>query len=65
MWWRPPFLGDQVFWRPITPSPIVLFDAAASPVYMPYFALTPELTADYDERTSLTSYRMFFSIWAA
>jgi GPH family glycoside/pentoside/hexuronide:cation symporter len=29
---------------------------------MPYFALTPELTADYDERTALTSYRMFFSI---
>ena len=29
---------------------------------MPYFALTPELTSDYDERTSLTSIRMFFSI---
>jgi len=29
---------------------------------MPYFALTPELTSDYDERTSLTTYRMFFSI---
>ncbi|NIP42997.1 MAG: MFS transporter, partial [candidate division Zixibacteria bacterium] len=31
-------------------------------VSMPYFALTPELTPDYDERTSLTSYRMAFSI---
>jgi GPH family glycoside/pentoside/hexuronide:cation symporter len=40
----------------------VLFDAAAIFVYMPYFALTPELTSDYDERTALTSYRMFFSI---
>ena len=29
---------------------------------MPYFALTPELTDDYDERTGLTSIRMFFSI---
>jgi GPH family glycoside/pentoside/hexuronide:cation symporter len=29
---------------------------------MPYFALTPELTNDYDERTTLTTYRMFFSI---
>jgi GPH family glycoside/pentoside/hexuronide:cation symporter len=29
---------------------------------MPYYALTPELTPDYDERTSLTSYRMVFSI---
>ena len=40
----------------------LVFDAAATFVYMPYFALTPELTNDYDERTSLTSYRMFFSI---
>jgi GPH family glycoside/pentoside/hexuronide:cation symporter len=29
---------------------------------MPYAALTPELTENYDERTSLTSHRMFFSI---
>ena len=29
---------------------------------MPYFALTPELSSDYDERTGLTSTRMFFSI---
>ena len=29
---------------------------------MPYYALTPELTLDYDERTSLTGYRMGFSI---
>jgi len=40
-------------------------DAAATFVYMPYFALTPELTEDYDERTSLTSYRMFFSIFGS
>ena len=31
-------------------------------ITMPYFALTPELTQDYDERTSLTMYRMAFSI---
>jgi GPH family glycoside/pentoside/hexuronide:cation symporter len=29
---------------------------------MPYYALTPELTEDYDERTALISYRMVFSI---
>jgi glycoside/pentoside/hexuronide:cation symporter, GPH family len=40
----------------------VLFESAATFVYMPYFALTPELTTNYDERTSLTTYRMFFSI---
>jgi GPH family glycoside/pentoside/hexuronide:cation symporter len=32
---------------------------------MPYFALTPELTSNYDERTSLTTYRMFFSIFGS
>jgi GPH family glycoside/pentoside/hexuronide:cation symporter len=42
----------------------VIYDAAATIVYMPYFALTPELTLDYDERTSLTGYRMAFSIIA-
>jgi GPH family glycoside/pentoside/hexuronide:cation symporter len=40
----------------------LLFDTGATFVYMPYFALTPELTSDYDERTSLTTYRMFFCI---
>jgi GPH family glycoside/pentoside/hexuronide:cation symporter len=29
---------------------------------VPFSALTPELTRDYDERTSLTSYRMFFNL---
>jgi len=32
---------------------------------MPYYALTPELSSDYDERTGLTSTRMFFSIFGS
>jgi GPH family glycoside/pentoside/hexuronide:cation symporter len=32
---------------------------------MPYYALAPELTIDYDERTSLATYQMFFSILAS
>jgi GPH family glycoside/pentoside/hexuronide:cation symporter len=39
----------------------MLYDTLATILYMPYFALTPELTSDYDERTSLTTYRMIFS----
>jgi glycoside/pentoside/hexuronide:cation symporter, GPH family len=61
MWWKPPFTSDTamvIFYAVI----FVLYDAAATFVYMPYFALTPELTEDYDERTQLTGYRMFFSI---
>ncbi|MGC9356790.1 MAG: MFS transporter [Anaerolineae bacterium] len=64
LWWRPPLEGE-------TPLAVYyavayfFYDAAATLVYMPYFALTPELTPDYDERTALTSYRMFFSIVAS
>jgi len=61
LWFRPPWESDlalAVYYA----VAYVVFDAAATLVYMPYFALTPELTPDYDERTALTSYRMFFSI---
>jgi len=61
LWWRPPWSADLAL-ALYYAAAYVLFDAAATVVYMPYFALTPELTADYDERTALTSYRMFFSI---
>jgi glycoside/pentoside/hexuronide:cation symporter, GPH family len=61
MWFKPPWEN----WVALTvyyAIAYVLFDTAATFVYMPYYALTPELTEDYDERTSLTSYRMFYSI---
>lgn len=32
---------------------------------IPFLALTPEMTSDYDERTALTSYRMFFNLLAS
>ncbi len=40
----------------------IIYEAFATLVYMPYFALTPELTSDYDERTKLTSFRMMFNL---
>jgi GPH family glycoside/pentoside/hexuronide:cation symporter len=61
LWWRPPF-ESQIALAAYYALAYMLFDIAATFVYMPYFALTPELTADYDERTSLTTTRMFFSI---
>lgn len=61
MWYRPPF-EIQIALAAYYAFAFVLYDAAATFVYMPYFSLTPELTDDYDERTSLTSYRMFYSI---
>jgi len=64
MWIKPPWEN----WMALTAYyafAYVLFDTAATFVYMPYYALTPELTENYDERTSLTSYRMFFSIFGS
>jgi GPH family glycoside/pentoside/hexuronide:cation symporter len=40
----------------------ILFNLAYTAVNLPYTALTPELTQDYNERTSLNSFRMAFSI---
>jgi GPH family glycoside/pentoside/hexuronide:cation symporter len=34
-------------------------------VFIPYVALTPEITDDYDGRTALTSFRMFFSLFGS
>ena len=39
-----------------------LFNLAYTAVNLPYTALTPELTQDYNERTSLNSFRFDFSI---
>jgi len=61
LWTRPPIANETtlvIYYA----AAYVLYDTASTFVSMPYFALTPELTEDYDERTSLTSYRMFFSI---
>ncbi|MEH1869096.1 MAG: MFS transporter [Nostoc sp.] len=40
----------------------VISQAFYTVVNLPYTAMTPELTQDYDERTSLNSYRFTFSI---
>src|SRR5512135_412371 len=61
IWWRPPLEG-MVALGVYYALAFALFDTAATFVYMPFYALTPELTDDYDERTGLTSRRMFFSI---
>ncbi len=65
-WLVPQFSSDptanqwNLFWYYILIS--ILFNSFYTAVNLPYTALTPELTQDYDERTSLTSYRFGFSI---
>lgn len=62
MMWSTPSFENQ--WALMAYYAVVYFiyDAMFTLVSMPYVALTPELTQDYDERTSLTSYRMAFSL---
>ena len=64
LWWRPP-IDSQIGLAIYYAIAYLVFDTSATFAYMPYFALTPELTTDYDERTALTSYRMFFSIFGS
>jgi GPH family glycoside/pentoside/hexuronide:cation symporter len=61
MWWIPPFTNQWAL-TAYYAAAFFFFDTMVTVVTMPYFALTPELTQDYDERTSLTSYRMAFSL---
>lgn len=61
LWWRPPVESLSLL-ALYYGAAYLFFETASTFTYMPYFALTPELTQDYDERTSLTSYRMVFSI---
>ncbi len=62
--YRPPF-DSQLALAAYYAAAYFFFDLAATLVYMPYYTLTPELTLDYDERTSLTTYRMTFSLLAS
>ncbi|MBR8836359.1 MAG: MFS transporter [Stigonema ocellatum SAG 48.90 = DSM 106950] len=65
-WIVPHFSSDPVanqwglFWFNLVIA--ILFNTAYTAVNLPYSALTPELTQDYNERTSLNSFRFAFSI---
>ena len=43
----------------------MLADTLQTLVGVPFLSLTPELTSDYDERTTLTSFRSFFQLTGA
>ncbi len=64
LWWTPPW-QSQVMLMVHMMFAYALSDTLQTLVVVPYHALTPELTSDYDERTSLASYRMFFNFIAS
>ena len=65
-WLVPRFSNDAasnhwgLFWYYVAIG--LLFHTCYTAVNLPYTALTPELTQDYNERTSLNSFRFAFSI---
>jgi GPH family glycoside/pentoside/hexuronide:cation symporter len=60
MWLVPPFgtMGLLVYYTVI----YIVFDTAYTVVHIAYNSLTPELTTDYDEQSSLHGVRMVYSI---
>lgn len=65
--WLVPHFSDNpnanqsgLFWYYIIVG--LFFNTAYTAVTLPYTALTPELTQDYNERTSLNTFRFTFSI---
>lgn len=63
LWYVPPFgpTGLFIYYSVL----LFLLDTTYTVINVPYTALTPELTRDYDERTSLNSYRFAFSVGGA
>jgi GPH family glycoside/pentoside/hexuronide:cation symporter len=61
MWLIPP-ANDQAVLLIYYTAMYIVFDTLFTLVNVPYIALTPELAPTYDERTSLHSYRMAFTI---
>ncbi len=64
LWWAPPWESQLALMATVTLA-YMISDTLQTLVVVPFLSLTPELTPDYDERTSLTSFRMFFNLIAS
>lgn len=64
LWWAPDWNNQTALLIYVTLS-FMLADTLQTLVAVPFLSLTPELTSDYDERTTLTSFRSFFQLAGA
>ncbi|MGC9399092.1 MAG: MFS transporter [Anaerolineae bacterium] len=64
LWYAPPW-ESPVLRMAFVSLAYMLSDTLQTLVIVPYHALTPEMTPDYDERTALSGYRMFFNLLAS
>ncbi|MFH1523496.1 MAG: MFS transporter [Chloroflexota bacterium] len=60
LWFVP--AADKVWTFVWIAATFILFDTVWTLTNVPYYALTSELTDDYDERSSLTTYRMVMAV---
>ncbi len=64
LWWAPPWESQLALAIHIT-AVFAIADTLSTLISIPFLSLTPELTPDYDERTTLTSFRTFFQLTSA
>ena len=65
MLWSAPNWDTQVGLMIYVTLAFMISDTLLTLVAVPYLSLTPELTQDYDERTSLSSFRTVFQLLSA
>ena len=63
--WSAPSWDSQIALLIYVTISFMISDTLTTLVSVPFMSLTPELTPDYDERTSLTSFRSFFQLVGA
>jgi len=63
--WSAPNWENQIALLIYVTLTFMLADTLQTLVGVPFLSLTPELTPDYDERTTLTSFRSFFQLMGA
>ena len=64
LWWAPPW-ESQVMLMLTVMGAYMITDTLQTLVTVPHMALTPEIAEDYDERTSLTTFRMMWNLIAS
>jgi GPH family glycoside/pentoside/hexuronide:cation symporter len=65
MLWSAPNWDSQAGLLMYVTLAFMVADTLQTLIAVPFYSLTPELTPDYDERTTLTSFRSFFQLVGA
>lgn len=64
LWWSPPTDSQWIKFLYVTLA-FLIGDTLHTLINVPYLALVPEISRDYDERTALSGFRVFFNLVAS